>query len=248
VKRVAAHDRGGPPPTPETATAARTRPSRRAIIVWIAGCAFFALFLARTGVSQALPLLGRLTPGIVLTILAGNALIPLLKLIRWHALLLASGVRTSRRRLVVPVSAGFFWGLVTPGTSGEMGRGLLLGVPKRVGVATVLAEKLFDAAALLGLALAAVTARVGIGMGLSVPVSSALGLAVLGALLVLPWAGARFAAHLTPSASTHGLRARLGARFDGRGPSRSSVRVCLRRALAHQRCTVCAARADLGHI
>lgn len=161
------------------------------MIVWIVGLGFFALFLARTGVHESVPLLARLTPLAVVVVLALNATVPLLKMIRWHMLLGSCGVHVRRRDLLVPVSAGFFWGLVTPGTSGEMGRGFLLGIPRRVGVSTVLYEKVYDAIALLSLALAAVFARLVLDRGSSHAVAYAVAIATVLVLHAAPLVLAR---------------------------------------------------------
>ncbi len=165
--------------------------SRRSLVVWIVGMAFFAWFLARTGVNESLPLLRRLTPASIAAVLALNATVPLLKMVRWHMLLAACGVHVRRRDLLVPVSAGFFWGLVTPGTSGEMGRGFLLGIPRRVGVSTVLYEKLYDAIALLSLALAAVLARVVLDRGWGHATAYPVAIATVVLLHVVPVVVAR---------------------------------------------------------
>ncbi len=106
-------------PTPHPAPAAPgARLTWKTVFVWVAGAVAFGIFLSRSGMTEALPMLRRLTPSTVAAVLVLSAAIPILKLLRWHALLAACGVEVPRSRLLVPVSAGFFWGLVTPGTSG----------------------------------------------------------------------------------------------------------------------------------
>lgn len=163
----------------------------KTVLVWIVGSAAFALFLSRSGVSAALPLLRRLTPETVAAVLLLSAAVPVLKLLRWHVLLAACGVHVARRKLLVPVSAGFFWGLVTPGTSGEVSRGFLLGIARRVSVATVIYEKVYDSLALVGMAVGALVARLLYARTGSHVLEWCAGAATVGILLAAPCIVAR---------------------------------------------------------
>lgn len=198
-------DRG--PAPPESSGAKLTW---KTVAVWVAGAVAFGLFLSRSGVAEALPLLRRLTPGTVAAVLLLSAAIPVLKLLRWHALLAACGVEVPRARLLVPISAGFFWGLVTPGTSGEMTRGFLLGISRRVGLATVLFEKLYDSLALLGLAVAALCARLTYGRTGSHVLEWLVAAVVLAVFLAGPCLTAQRVPTVTPEAAlaATGLRGR----------------------------------------
>lgn len=98
----------------------------------------------------------------VLLVLASNALTPLLKAWRWKILLGRAGRAIKFRTLISSVSAGFFLGLTTPGTSGEFGRVITLDVDKTAGLSSVLFEKVWD---LLMLALIALTAVLSMTLG-----------------------------------------------------------------------------------
>ena len=71
----------------------------------------------------------------------------ILKLVRWR--MLTGPVAASRTDRYLAVNAGFFWGLVTPGTAGEVTRAFLLGDRVGRGVAIIVLEKVADSGVLV---------------------------------------------------------------------------------------------------
>jgi uncharacterized protein (TIRG00374 family) len=92
----------------------------------------------------------------------------LLKTGRWRYFLRKSGIDTVGLRDYLAVNAGFFLGVVTPGTSGEFSRAMYLGKEVPRGLALMAFEKLSDLAVLFLLVL--VTAILQIKNGIAVGV------------------------------------------------------------------------------
>jgi glycosyltransferase 2 family protein len=123
-------------------------------------------------------------------VLVLNLVPGLLKLARWRILTGPVDVGLGRRYLAV--NAGFFLGLVTPGTAGELARGLLVGdrSPRLLG--TLLLEKVTDLGTLCLFALFAGVASVA-----PANVASLLCAAILVLAIGVVWLGLRFDSVLT---------------------------------------------------
>jgi len=89
--------------------------------------------------------------GAALGVVSLNLATGLLKYGRWSRLLARRGItdRGSRLEEYLAINAGFFLGLVTPGTSGELARGAFSGVAGSRAVAIVGFEKVSDLGILL---------------------------------------------------------------------------------------------------
>jgi uncharacterized protein (TIRG00374 family) len=122
--------------------------TKKTVALLVFGTILLVLFLRRIPFVEAAARLREVPSGPLLLIIASNALTPLLKALRWRALLRGEGERIRFSTLFSSVSAGFFLGLVTPGTSGEFGRVMTLKVDRVAGLATVLFEKVWDLAIL----------------------------------------------------------------------------------------------------
>ena len=116
-----------------------------------AGSALFALYLIRldwgtvSATSSAFPV------GIGVLVVALNLLTGVLKYGRWSGLLRRRGIteRGSPLEEYLAINAGFFLGLVTPATSGELTRGAFSGVSSARATSIVSYEKTSDLAVLL---------------------------------------------------------------------------------------------------
>jgi uncharacterized protein (TIRG00374 family) len=132
--------------------------TKKTIALLVFGTGLFVLYLLNIPLDKTADLLHAVPKRPLLVIIAVNALTPLLKAVRWRFLLRSRGARIRFRTLFSSVSAGFFLGLVTPGTSGEFGRVITLDVNRVTGLATVLFEKVWDLVILLLLSLTALVA------------------------------------------------------------------------------------------
>ncbi len=125
----------------------------------IIGAALFAVFFYRAWVGKAIHPIVLIMPFWLVVLIVMNLFIPVLKMMRWQDSLSRFGISFSKPRMFGTVSAGFFLGLVTPGTSGELGRAVMVDMSKAVGVSTVLFEKLFDLAVLVLIGASALVIR-----------------------------------------------------------------------------------------
>lgn len=116
---------------------------RRALSL-CAGILLFGVFIYRLDFEGREPGLGSAPSFWIATIVLMNLLVPILKTLRWKLLLAAHGIHRGSRDLFGAVAAGFFLGLVTPGTVGEFGRVLILDLRRMPALATILYEKVFD--------------------------------------------------------------------------------------------------------
>jgi uncharacterized protein (TIRG00374 family) len=116
---------------------------RRGVLIAL-GFGLFLLFLYRLDLSVLKVSIReiRLTPLCAIVLL--NFAVPLLKTVRWQMLLSRLGMSVGKMEMFQGVSAGYFLGLVTPGTSGEVGRIFTVELNRSMGVTTVLYEKFFD--------------------------------------------------------------------------------------------------------
>lgn len=115
------------------------------------GTILFVLYLARLDWNALSRAAGTFPREVMVAVVALNLATGLLKYGRWSRLLARRGV-TDRGSLLeeyLAINAGFFLGLVTPGTSGELARGALSGVPASRAVAIVGFEKVMDLGLLL---------------------------------------------------------------------------------------------------
>jgi len=127
------------------------------LMLLIIGSALFAGFLYQARVREAIGSVVLIKPSWLIVLIMTNLCIPLLKMMRWQTILSKFGISFEKSRMFGAVSAGFFLGLVTPGTSGELGRAMTTDMNKTIGVSTVFFEKLFDLAVLLLIAVSALT-------------------------------------------------------------------------------------------
>jgi uncharacterized protein (TIRG00374 family) len=116
-----------------------------------AGTALFALYLARLDWGAVRTARSAFPVGIAALIVLLNLLTGALKYGRWSGLLRRRGIeeRGSAFEEYLAINAGFFLGLVTPGTSGELTRGAFSGVSSARATSIVSYEKTSDLAVLL---------------------------------------------------------------------------------------------------
>lgn len=147
----------------------------------VLGACLFSVYLIRldwAAVSAA----GLIFPvGTASFILLLNFGTGILKLRRWQGLLRSRGIDTPRSlgQEYLAVNAGFFLGLVTPGTSGELARGALSNVKSSRAVALVAFEKTTDLGILLLMVFASLVVQFTAGL------ASWVFAGVLGVLCVL---------------------------------------------------------------
>jgi len=134
--------------------------SKKTLALLVFGSLFFVVYLVRIPWNEAIPDLLRFPRGPLLLLVASNALTPVLKAIRWRLLLGGVGKAIPFRTMVSSVSGGFFLGLVTPGTSGELARVVTLKVDRTLGISSIVFEKIWDFIMLLLIALTALIALV----------------------------------------------------------------------------------------
>jgi uncharacterized membrane protein YbhN (UPF0104 family) len=123
----------------------------------IAGTALLVFYLSRLDLRALGAQIGAFPPHYAAAVLALDAATGLLKAARWRAFLGRLGTRTPAGRAYLAVHAGFFMGLVTPGTAGEFSRAASLDEGRERGVAVLALEKLTDLVS-LGLLAAATLA------------------------------------------------------------------------------------------
>ncbi len=116
------------------------------ILLLFIGLTLFGFYLFKVWNGISLSSLTLIDGRWLLVIVVLNLVSILLKAFRWHYLLTYHGITLRKRELFSSVAAGFFLGLVTPGTSGEVGRLITVNVRKSVGFTTVIFEKVFDLA------------------------------------------------------------------------------------------------------
>lgn len=108
----------------------------------VAGTVLLLMYLARISYAELLRHAGGFPWWTAAGVLALNFVPGILKLARWR--MLTGPVAAGRAKRYLAVNAAFFWGLVTPGTAGELARASLLGDRSGRGVAVVLLEKFTD--------------------------------------------------------------------------------------------------------
>jgi len=153
--------------------------SKKTLALLAFGSLFFVVYLVRIPWNEAVPELLRFPRVPLLLLVASNALTPVLKAIRWRLLLGAAGDAIPFRTMVSSVSGGFFLGLVTPGTSGELARIVTLNVDRTLGISSIAFEKIWDFIVLLLIALTALIALVVHGPALFVAAPAVWALAGL---------------------------------------------------------------------
>ncbi len=126
------------------------------IFLLLGGLILFSLFIYNSNFSAVAGGMTSLNFYLIIAVVVINLLTPLFKTVRWKLLLSIYGTHANRFKLFSSVSAGFFLGLVTPGTLGEFGRVLTINLNKTEGIATVLYEKTFDMLVLLVIAITGV--------------------------------------------------------------------------------------------
>lgn|GEM_PF-2115568 len=110
----------------------------------ILGTGLLVVYVSRIDYREVASAASRFPVHLAILVLALNVVPGGLKSLRWGMLLRASGIRASAVRDYLAVSASFFLGLVTPGTSGEFSRALTLGSDAVRGLLVVSFEKLTD--------------------------------------------------------------------------------------------------------
>lgn len=121
------------------------------VVLLLAGTALFALYLFRLDWSAVQATRSAFPVGMGALIVMLNLLTGFLKYGRWSGLLRRRGIveRGSALEEYLAINAGFFLGLVTPGTSGELTRGAFSGVSSTRATSIVGYEKTSDLAVLL---------------------------------------------------------------------------------------------------
>lgn len=153
--------------------------TKKTLALLLFGTILLVLYIVNIPRDEAMRILREVPKVPLLLIVASNALTPVLKALRWRALLGRDGSQIRFSTLLSSVSAGFFLGLVTPGTSGEFGRVITLKVDRVVGLATIVFEKVWDFVILF---LIALTALLTLKLRGAELVAAAIGLWVAGAL------------------------------------------------------------------
>jgi uncharacterized protein (TIRG00374 family) len=150
-----------------------------------AGSALFGLYLVRLDWGAVRDTRSAFPVGIGFLVVVLNLLTGALKYGRWSGLLRRRGIeeRGSALEEYLAINAGFFLGLVTPGTSGELTRGAFSGVSSARATSIVGYEKTSDLAVLL--LMVAGSFVVQFTNGLASWVASGLILLVSGAAYVL---------------------------------------------------------------
>ena len=115
------------------------------------GTALFAAYLVRLDWNAVRESRAAFPFGVAMLVIILNLLTGALKYGRWLRLLRMRGIeqRGSRFDEYLAINAGFFLGLVTPGTSGELARSALSEVPSVRALAIIGFEKLSDLGVLL---------------------------------------------------------------------------------------------------
>ena len=113
-------------------------------ILFFIGTIIFIVFISNIGFKEIGNAISSISFIYVFSIILLNVPVLLLKTWRWKFLLAKYSLSLSFFEMFAAVSAGFFLGLVTPGTVGELGRTLTTNIEKSKGVATVVYEKFFD--------------------------------------------------------------------------------------------------------
>jgi uncharacterized protein (TIRG00374 family) len=110
----------------------------------ITGTLLFALFIFKIGIKGIRDTFNLISIEYIIAIVLLNIPILILKTWRWKLLLSKYNLFFPVVDLFSSISSGFFLGLVTPGTFGELGRTLTTDISKSKGVGTVIFEKFFD--------------------------------------------------------------------------------------------------------
>ena len=121
---------------------------RRGVLI-VLGVGLFLLFLYRLDLSELKGSIRAINLTLFSMIMLLNVAVPVLKTMRWQIVLSKLDMSIGKVEMLQGVSAGYFLGLVTPGTSGELGRILTVDVNRGIGITTVLYEKFFDFVVLL---------------------------------------------------------------------------------------------------
>jgi uncharacterized protein (TIRG00374 family) len=120
----------------------------RQIAFRLIGLGILALIIAKLDVKATVAVLADLRISYLLAAAFANLLLFGLKSWRWRMLLRMQGIDYRWRDAFLAFVAGLFLGLVTPGRVGEMWKALYLkqdcDVPVSTGLASVLADRLFD--------------------------------------------------------------------------------------------------------
>jgi len=157
----------------------------RKYLLLAVGTGFLVFYLARTDLrslyDKALGFPFLLAAAIVLL----NGACGVVKTIRWTSFLARGGVTEPFGRAFLAVHAGFFMGLVTPGTAGELTRAASLTTGRDQGLAILVFEKICDLGALAGLVALTVAAYVGGSRAVALTV---IGIAVVAAIALYAWA------------------------------------------------------------
>jgi len=130
------------------------------------GAVLFFVYLTRVGWADVAAA-GRVFPlGVALLVILLNSGTGILKLRRWQGLLRSRGISQPRSvgQEYLAVNAGYFLGLVTPGTAGELARGALSDVKNSRAVALVAFEKTTDLGILLLMVLASLVVQFTTGL------------------------------------------------------------------------------------
>lgn len=141
----------------------RTRTWRRVIpqlVLLSLGLVLFGIFIRRIDLESLEHVLD-IKWIYISIVLIMNLLVLVLKSYRWNYLLSLHKIDMSFLDIFVATSSGFFMGLVSPATAGELARIANTPIDKSTGIATILYEKLFDFAMLFLLSLAGVLIIIG---------------------------------------------------------------------------------------
>lgn len=125
-------------------------------IVLFAGTALLLVYFLRLDPHELVTDISGFDPVCAVAVVLLNLVPGFLKTARWRYFLRKSGIRNAYSRDYLAVNAGFFLGIVTPGTAGELTRVLYLGDRSSRGMSIITFEKLSDMGVLIFLAGAAV--------------------------------------------------------------------------------------------
>lgn len=124
---------------------------RKTILVAI-GVVLFILFFIQLNIKDIFLYISSINPFWLLVIIAFNIPLLLFKSVRWQVVLRKLNIQPNFKEIFKAVSAGFFLGVMTPATSGELGRILAIETDNIAGAVAIVYEKVSDMLTLIFLA------------------------------------------------------------------------------------------------
>lgn len=195
---------------PEEVIQPKPKPKRlltAASYLRLAGLVLLAVLIARLDLSEIRKAMRTADPGLIALAVAGIVPLILIKTVRWQGLLRAQTIQLATWPALLAYFGSLFIGFLTPGRLGEFIKAVYVSrdcnVPLAQALSSVMADRLFDFYALMGVSSAALLTMAVNGQELIV-------LAVLVVLLMMPLA-------VFLNGVTFGWMQRIGLRFGAVG-------------------------------